>query len=95
MGVNDSLGHLGVHLTQVRRSYVQYFHCYMYIIETSMSNMLMLILQIAAYSKHIANIASTAISSRQLLISLEAKLTEKEKLILTLEDSVKAKDDQI
>lgn len=57
--------------------------------------MISILLQIAAYSKHIANIAATAISSRQLLISLEAEMTEKETLILTLEDSVKTKDEKI
>lgn len=54
-----------------------------------------MLLQVAAYTKHIANMASSAASSKRLVISLETKVTEKDKTILKLEDSIKAKEEQL
>lgn len=54
-----------------------------------------MLLQVATYTHHIANMASSAATSKRLAIALETKVTEKNKTILSLEDVVKAKEEQL
>lgn len=44
---------------------------------------------------HLANMASSAASSKQMVISLETQMTEKDKIILKLEDSIEVKEEKL
>lgn len=52
-------------------------------------------MQLASYTMHLARIASSASSSKQMVISLEKTIKEKEIKLLKVRESIKTKEDQL